>query len=115
MPTIQQQERGQNAEEDHAVQLGATKVGTKGGKHIIIRGDNIQGYMGEKYQGFQPHHGRNRNLRVPPDDNMLAPLGLNLGCSQLHCMVLFHVLYSFLLLDGRHDVSVGDTVWLYSL
>ena len=50
IPTIQQKERGPNAEESHAAQLGETKFGTKGAKHTISRGDNTQEYMGYKEQ-----------------------------------------------------------------
>ena len=64
-PTSQQQEIGPNAEEAHAAQLGATKVGTKRAKHIISREDNTQEDIGDKDQVVQPHHGSNRNLRVP--------------------------------------------------
>ena len=51
-------------EEDHTAQLGVIKGVTKGAKYIFIQEDNTQEDIGDNEQGVQPHHVRNKNIRL---------------------------------------------------
>ena len=43
---------------------GQPRLGPKGPKMLSVERDNTQEYTEDRDQGFQPHHGSNRNLRV---------------------------------------------------